>query len=67
MPGPGKNKQAPVRGTEGLSYINIGSFALRGGVYFLGLPGARPVVQGYAGNLQFFRMMCRGFDSRRVW
>ena len=25
MPGQGKNKQAPVRGTGGLPYINIGS------------------------------------------
>ena len=41
-------------------------FALRGGAFFLGLPGARPLVQWYAGNLQPFRMMCRGFDSRRV-
>ena len=66
MPGPGE-KQAGARQRDGRPALHkYRQFALRGGVYFLGLPGARPVVQGYAGNLQFFRMMCRGFDSRRV-
>ena len=48
MPGPGKNKQAPVRGTGGLSYINIGSLPKEAeftswdspvpGLWFKGMP-----------------------------